>query len=89
MDLIKVSYEISEQAREEAFVKRGEHIPINESKRAFVFDIRETTEEERSFVWEMCNETEDGGFIYDSGKLDSVCENLEQFQKAVEEQWRK
>ena len=88
MDLITVSYEINEQAREESFVKRGELIPVNESKRYFTFDARETTEKERSFVWEECNEVEGGGFEFAGGKLYSICENLEQFQNAVLDLYR-
>ena len=83
MDLIKVSYEISDEAREEQFIKHKEYIPANQSWREFVIDVRETTEEEREFICDVCDDNGDGVFVFNSTLLNSVCDNLEEFQNAV------
>ena len=83
MDLIKISYEISDEAREEQFIKHKEYIPVNESWRSFGIDVRETTEEEREFICDVCDDNGDGVFVFNSTLLNSVCDNLEEFQNAV------
>lgn len=77
---ITIFYELSEKARRHEFVENGVYCPNDNIGvwREVEADLDDLSKEDREIIWDYC--LEDGGrkFFFRIGKIDKVCESVEE-----------